>query len=182
MKTSKFPIAICNSPYFPTKPNQSSTSKAGVSVRETGHTWPGLVALRVVGLRRRVGLLLMVVVVVAAAAAGAGEAWRRGGLGEPDGGAGELARGGMVMGRRLEGAVLVLLRVLALQVRRRRRREVAGGVPHLARRLLLPASSHALVDLGRGEARRGDVARWRGSALPSNGQSRGGIQKQICTE
>lgn len=99
-----------------------------------------LVPLGVVRLRVCVRLLLLLLLVVVAAEAG-----RRRGLGEADGRVPELSRGGM--GRGLEGAVLVLVGLLALQVRRRRRREVAGGVGRLAVGLRVLASSHGLVDL-----------------------------------
>ena len=115
-----------------------SKAKRPTRTNTIRHTWHGLVPLGVVRLRGRVGLLL---VVVAAAESG-----RRGGLREPDGRLPELAR---ASARALERAVPVLLRRLALQVRRLRRREAGGGVaPGLAGvgLLLLPSSHGRWVD------------------------------------
>ena len=123
-----------NLTFYPTTVKLRAGAK--LSGRQDYHTWHGLVPLGVVRLRGRVGLLLVVV-----AAAAAAESGRRGGLREPDGRLPELARAGA---RALERAVPVLLRRLARQVRRLRRREAGGGVaPGLAGvGLLLVPSSH----------------------------------------
>ena len=126
-----------NLTFYPTTAKLRAGAK--LSGRQDYHTWHGLVPLGVVRLLWRVGLLL---VVVAAAA----ESGRRGGLREPDGRLPELAR---ASARALERAVPVLLRRLALQVRRLRRREAGGGVaPGLAGvgLLLLPSSHGRWVD------------------------------------